>query len=388
MYWLRRLFRKRETERQLDSELRFHLELQAADYIKAGMSPDEAYRRARIEFGGIEGVKEECRESHRVHFLETLLQDIRYGLRTMRRTPGFTVVALLTLTLGIGANTVIFSVVNGVLLSPLPYPHPEQLITLHESKPNFQYGSISFPNFRDWRKDNHTFSHMAVTRGYGFTLTGAGEAEQVQALLIAPDLLPMLGVKPALGRNLTPGEEEVGAAPVTLISAGLWQRKFAWAPDIVGRDITLDGKVFTIIGVMPEGFRLPTDSTRTVDVYAPIGQWGNPLLLNRSAGLGFHGIGRLKPSVSLEQARADMDRVAKNLEDPYPVGNKGIGASLIPLRQLMVGKVQPVLLLLLGAVGFVLLIACVNVANLLLARSTSRTREFAVRIAVGASAGR
>src|SRR5215813_2616328 len=291
MYWLRRLFRKRETERQLDSELRFHLEQQAADYIKAGMSPDEAYRRARIEFGGIEGLKEECRESRRVHLLETLLQDVRYGLRTMRRTPGFTAVALLTLTLGIGANTLIFSVVNGVLLNPLPYPHPEQLITLHESKPNFHFGSVSFPNFRDWRKDNHTFSYMALTRSYDFILTGAGEAEQLQALLISPDLLPMLGVKPVLGRNLSPGEEEIGAAPVVLISAGLWQRKFASAPDI-------EGKGFTIIGVMPEDFRLPTDSTRTFDLYAPIEQWGNPLLPNRRAELGFHGIGRLKAGIS------------------------------------------------------------------------------------------
>src|SRR5215831_14628388 len=207
MYWLRRLFRKRETERQLDSELRFHLEQQAADYIKAGMSPDEAYRRARIEFGGIEGLKEECRESRRVHLLETLLQDIRYGLRAMRRTPGFTAVALLTLTLGIGANTVIFSVVNGVLLSPLPYPNPEQLITLHESKPNFQYGSVSFPNFRDWRKDNHTFSAIALTRGSSVILTGAGEAEQEDAELISADLLPILGIKPQLGRNLLPGED-------------------------------------------------------------------------------------------------------------------------------------------------------------------------------------
>src|SRR5215510_11687498 len=376
MYWLRRLFRKEKTEKQLDSELRFHIEQLTADYVNSGMSPAEAQRRAKIEFGGLEGVKEECRESRRVHLIETLLQDVRYGMRIMRRTPGFAIVAILTLTLGIGANTAIFSGGDGVLCNPLPYPHPEELITLHESKPNFQYGSISYLNFRDWQKDNHTFSAITISRGNSFILTGRGEADQEDALLITADLLPILGVKPLLGRNLAPGEDEIGAAPVVLISAGLWRRKFASAPDILGKGIALDGKVYNIIGVMPENFRLPTNSLRTNDIYMPIGQWSNPLLSNRAAGLGFHGIGRLRPGGSLEQARADMDRVTKNLEAAYPVANKGIGAGLIPLRQMMLGRIQPFLLILLVVVFVVLLTAFFNFFFFFLFFNYRATPEF------------
>lgn len=388
MYWLRRLFRKHETEKQLDAELRFHLERQVADYVKSGMSPDEAYRRARIEFGGLEGLKEECRESRRVHALETLLQDVRYGLRMMRRSPGFTAVAIATLTLGIGANTAIFSVVNGVLLRPLEYPHPEQLITLHESRANFPTGSVSYPNFRDWQKENQTFSAMAITRTSSFSLTKAGEAEQVSGMFMSADLFPLLGVSPVLGRNLFQGEDEIGAPPQVLIGAGLWQRKFGGASDILSKTITLDGKDYAIIGVIPASFRINIYSLRASDVYAPIGQWSNPLLPKRAAPLGMHVIGRLKPGVSLEQAGADMTHVGRSLELAYPDINKGIGVSLIPLRERIVGDVQPFLLLLLAAAGFVLLIACVNVANLLLARSTGRTREFGIRIALGASTRR
>src|SRR5215472_11952236 len=237
MYWLSRLFKKEKTERQLDSELRFHLEQLAGDYVRRGMDPEEARRRARIEFGGIEGVKEDCRESRRVHVLETLLQDARYGLRTMRRSPGFTLVAVLTLTLGIGANTAIFSVVNGVLLNPLPYPQPEQLVALHESKVNFARGSISYPNFRDWQKDNHTFSAIAISRGYAFSLTGLGDAQQVQGEFVSSEFFPLLGVSPVLGRQLAPGEDEIGAAPVVLISQVLWQEKFGLARDVLAKTI-------------------------------------------------------------------------------------------------------------------------------------------------------
>jgi predicted permease len=388
MYWLSRLFKKEKTEKQLDSELRFHLEQQAEHYVRGGMDPEQALRRARLEFGGMEGIKEDCRESRRVHMLETLLQDARYGLRIMRKSPGFTLVAVLTLTLGIGANTAIFSVVNGVLLNPLPFPQPEQLVGLHESKANFARGSISYPNFRDWQKDNHTFSAMAISRDYVFSLTGMADAEQVQGEFVSTDFFSLLGVSPALGRPFAPGEDEIGAAPVVLITQALWQQKFGSARDVLGKAITLDGRRYTIIGVIPVSFDLAMAGFRTSAVYVPIGQWNNPLLPQRSSGLGIHGVGRLKPGIRIEQARADMDQLTRNLAAAYPVADKGIGATLVPLKNQIVGQVEPFLVVLLGAVAFVLLIACVNVANLLLARSNRRTREVAVRIALGASKSR
>jgi len=309
-----------------------------------------------------------------------MFQDLRYGLRMLLKNPGFTAVIVLTLALGIGANAALFSVVNGVLLNPLPYPQPDQLVTLHQSKPNFATGAIPYPNFRDWQKENQTFSAMAISRGAGFSLIGAGEAERVRGRWVSATLFSALGVKPALGRDFAPGEDERGVAPVVLISAELWQRKFNATPDALGKSLTLDDKSYTIVGVLPASFNL----YRGTDVYAPIGQWNTPALQNRFAALGLHGIGRLKPGVTLAQAQADMDGVMRRLAEAYPEANRGNGAALVPLKERLVGDVGPILWMLLGAVGFVLLIACVNVSNLLLARSTGRTREFAIRAALGA----
>jgi putative ABC transport system permease protein len=319
--------------------------------------------------------------------MHNFVQDVRYGLRMLARNPGFTIVAVLTLALGIGANTALFSVVNGVLLNPLPFPQPDQLVTLHEKKPNFETGAIPYLNFVDWQNQNHTFSSIAISRTAIFILTGLGEAERLQGDFVSANFFQTLGVKPIAGRDLTPEDDQFGAAPVALISASLWKSKFSGTPDVLGKLITLGGQGYTIVGVMPS-VSLRTGSFQYGDIYAPIRVWRNPALHNRMAALGLHGIGRMKPGVTLAQAKADLQSVAADLAAAYPDANRGTTANVLPMKESMVGRVQPYLWLLLGAVGFVLLIACVNVANLLLARSTGRAREFAIRAALGAGRGR
>jgi predicted permease len=314
-----------------------------------------------------------------------VLQDVRFAFRMLRKSPAFSATVVVTLALGIGANTALFSVVNSVLINALPYPHSNQLVALYESKPGLAQGPISYLNFQDWQRAAQGFSSMAIYRHEDYNLMSSGQAERVNGLMVSSAFFTTLGVNPYLGRDFIAEDDHIGAAPVVMLSDAFWHRHFGGSPAVVGSSLDLGGVTYTIIGIVPAGFNF-YDIDR--DVFTPIGQLNEASFLDRRVDLSSHAIGRLKADVTLAQARAEMDSIAQHLALAYPEANKNVGVAVVSMKRDLIGNAKSLLLLLLGAVAFLLLIACGNVAGLLLVRSIRRSGEFAVRTALGASSGR
>ncbi|HEX3420553.1 MAG TPA: ABC transporter permease [Candidatus Udaeobacter sp.] len=381
-----RFFRRARIDKELEEELGAHIQLRADRLERAGLDRAEAERRARIEFGSAERFREECRDQLGGNFLDALIQDVRFSLRTLRKSPAFFLVAVITLALGIGATVAAFSVVNAVLLRPFGLSNSEGLLWIYSKRPDNPRTNFSLPEYCDYRDQNRSFDGVAAIASFNPSLSDTGEPERVQGVRMSANVFSILGLRPLIGRTLIADDDKNGAEPIVLLSYGVWARRYAKNPDVVGRFINVNGESRRIVGVLPSSFALPNLDT---DIVVPLQPESDPRRNARNSVNFLRMVGRLKPHVTAQQAHAELDSIRQNLRRQYPDTYTGkIGLTIVPITEEIVTNVRSILLTIFCAAGAVLLIGCTNLAGISLSRAGARQRELAVRTALGATRSR